>query len=347
MPAPDTSALLLSGRRTTGFYAIVTTRYVLLGLALQGIFLTTSGIESGSAKSFPTPTEKTEGRDSAREALLAELQELIRKGKWKEGDQKFIDYIERTGGSADLYFRIGRLYFEHERWDRAAEQFRQSLQYVPHQATAHFLLGLALTKLGESEAAKKELDLAISHDAQNDLYWYMAGHLRYTQQRYKDALPYFYQALKRNPNNIKALQGLALTHAHLGNYALAESSYKRAIQAADTQGASAGEIPLDLAFLLLLSQDRKKADEGLMWAERAVALDPSSSAAYYLLGKALFRLGRTEKAIRALQNAVDLDPKNSKPHYLLGRIHFRTGEREKAESHWQAFVRLNQGNQGD
>ena len=57
-----------------------------------------------------------------------------------------------------------------------------------------------------------------------------------------------------------------------------------------------------------LANARHDFSGSVVWARKAIALNPHSAAPYGLLGDALFELGRTEAADRAYQDMIDIRP---------------------------------------
>lgn len=58
------------------------------------------------------------------------------------------------------HYNLGLIYLSHQKWSRAAEQFRACLQDDPHLARAHLNLATALTKLGQNAEAAAEQHIA-------------------------------------------------------------------------------------------------------------------------------------------------------------------------------------------
>ena len=103
---------------------------------------------------------------------------------------------------------------------------------------------------------------------------------------------------------------------------------------------------LDLAFILLLGHDPAKVQEGLKLALSGEKLQPNSSEAHYLVGKALMKMGRAKEAVPELETAAKLNPADSKAHFQLAHAYDQLGQKEKARAERQALAITKQrGNQ--
>jgi tetratricopeptide (TPR) repeat protein len=237
---------------------------------------------------------------------------------------------------------MGKAYFNHDEWQRAADYLEKSLKAEEGNDQAHLLVGLAYRELKQPEQAEKEFRKAVSFNPRDDVNAYFAGQQLLLGLKFDAALPYLYQAVKLNPRNALAYRALGTTQVNLGNYGLAEPYYRKAVEVlGDSASSDAGPL-LDLAFMLLLRHDPAKVEEALKLAERAAEIQPSSSGAHYLVGKALMSQGRVKDAVPELVLATRLRPEDSKPHFQLALAYERLGEKEKARAERQALAKTKQ-----
>ena len=246
----------------------------------------------------------------------------------------------RAGVPPDLaYFRIGKAYFGHDEWARAAANLEKSIQAREANDQAHLLLGLACRELKQPARAEQEFARAATLNPQSSVDAYFAGHQLLLDANYDAALPYLYAAVKLDPQNASAYRALGMAQVHLGNYGLAESYYRKAIESAQApEDRYASRV--NLSILLLLGHDSARIEEGLSYAQQAGKLEPNSAAAHFLVGKALYKLGRLEEARSELERAATLNPGDSKPHFLLGRVYDQLGQHDRAENEMQIVSRI-------
>jgi tetratricopeptide (TPR) repeat protein len=221
---------------------------------------------------------------------------LVSSHQFDAAERLFQEHLSAEN-SASAYLRLGNIYFEHDEWSRAAAALQKSLEFNSHNDRAHLLLGLTWRELKKPEDAEAELQKAVQDNPSSETNAYLAGHQLLLDEKYEAALAYLYKAVELNPSDATALRALAMTQARLGSYGLAESYYRKAVEAAGAT-PDAARAYTDLAFLLLLGNDQGKAEEALRCAREAVKLNPSSPEAHYLAGKALFKLAASRRRSR-------------------------------------------------
>jgi len=209
---------------------------------------------------------------------------------------------------------------------------------------AHYLLGLDWRELHRPDDAETELLEAAKENPSNKVNAYFAGHQLVLNGKFEAALPYLYSSLDWKPLQSQALEALAFTQARLGNYGLAESYYRKAIDSVQTSDHHYPAL-VNLSILLLLGHNQARLEEGLRFAQRAETLQPDSPEAHFLAGKALFKLGRLREASRELVRAAKLNPEDSKPHFLLARIYDQLGQHDRAQNERKNLARI-QGRPG-
>jgi tetratricopeptide (TPR) repeat protein len=278
-------------------------------------------------------------RPGADDKAWDEMNALIASHEFDRAERLFDELLRGGAKPAAAYFAIGKIYFDHQEWDRSAPFLEKSAQLEPAKDQVHLLLGLAWRELRRPDDAEREFLEAARKNPSSEVNAYFAGHQLVLDSKFEAALPYLYKAIDLNPHRAEAYRAVALAQAHVGNYGLAESYYRKAIEAASRSGQADYADTLDLSFLLLLGHDQTNLLEGLKLAQQAEELQPDSAEAHYLAGKALFKLGRIAQAIPELERGEKLNPDDSKPHFLLAQIFDQLGQPEKARKEREALAR--------
>ncbi len=303
-------------------------------LLLVPCFVTFSGPLLRAAQAPP----KTPNDDEA----FAKIQSLVTAKKYEEAERMLAAVVAQGTPAATAYFRLGKTYLDHDQWQRAADYLEKSIQAQDANDQAHLLLGLACRELRQAAKAEKEFIKAAALNPRSDVNAYFAGQQLLLDQNYEAALSYFYEAVKLNPSNALAYRALGAAQVRLGNYGLAESYYRKAVDALRGSDAADPGPYLDLAFILLLGHDPAKVEEALKLAQRAAEIQPSSPEAHYLVGKALMSQGHVKQALPELERAARLDPDDSKAHFQLARAYEELGEKEKAQAERRALAKTKQ-----
>jgi tetratricopeptide (TPR) repeat protein len=127
-----------------------------------------------------------------------------------------------------------------------------------------------------------------------------------------------------------------LSYLKNGQQALAREAFLKASNDPNT----ASGARLQLAWLAVGASDWR---EGEKWIREFLSAQPTSPDGLYVLGYVLFRQGRHENAVTALQDALTKEPKNADAHKILGLSHFQLNEKLEARKELQTAVRINPG----
>ena len=275
----------------------------------------------------------------------AELDALIAQHEYARAEHIVDQHLASGADPAATYFQIGKVYFDHQSWQRSAGFFEKSLKLKGMNDEAHELLGLDWRALHRPDDAESELLEAAKENPSNRVNAYFAGHQLLLNGKFEAALPYLYSALDWKPLQSQALRALALAQARLGNYGLAESYYRKEIDSAQPSDDGHYSALVNLSVLLLLGHDPARLEEGLRCAQAAEKLQPDSPDAHFLAGKALFKLGRLREASPELARAAKLNPEDRKPHFVLARIYDQLGQPDRAREERKNLARI-QGRPG-
>src|SRR5579872_5480392 len=186
---------------------------------------------AGLPAAAPAQTADTPPHRRA-EGFSAELDALIAQHQYARAEKMVRQRLEAGDDPAASYFQIGKVYFDHEALQRSAGFLQKSLEFKGVHDQAHQLLGLAWRELHRPDDAEAALLEAAKENPSNKVNAYFAGHQLLLNGKFEAALPYLYRALDWKPLQFQALQALALAQARLGNYGLAESYCRKAIDSA-------------------------------------------------------------------------------------------------------------------
>jgi tetratricopeptide (TPR) repeat protein len=226
----------------------------------------------------------------------------------------------------------------HKQRERAVEYLERSLEYQQRADQSHLLLGLAWRELGRTAQAESELLEAAKENPTNVANLYLAGYQLQSEGKYEQALAYHYRAIQVNPRFLRALEALGELHRLLGNDKLAEHYLRKAVEVVDSSSLARadGELAysayINLAYIVMCSDQEARLKEGLRDAKRAAELDPAAGDAHYLIGKGFFKLGKVQQAMAELQRAERLASGDPKLHLLLARAYEQLGRKADAQA---------------
>src|ERR1700719_1850861 len=134
---------------------------------------------------------------------------------------------------------------------------------------------------------------------------------KYTQSGWNNAIRYYEEALKLDPNYALAYCGLADNYAYMGSVVMREreaiEKEKEFAEKALALDPELAEAHMSHALVLVANYDWRN---GLREFDRALELNPNLAFAYELQAWTVNGLGRFDEAIAKTRKAVELDPLN-------------------------------------
>jgi tetratricopeptide (TPR) repeat protein len=228
-------------------------------------------------------------------------------------------------------------YFKAARLSEAKEVAEQVLRTEPGNATALKIKGNAEYVLGEvSTAINTFIDLLDKHPNDEDAP-YMLGRIYYQEGTVDQAIGQFERVLRLNAYSYKAYDNLGLCYEAKGDNERAMRYFLSAIKLVEKDRPEYDTAYADVAELLLKTGDYKKAFDA---AAIAANRNPTSARNFYLGGKALEQLGKTDLSLNWLQRSAALDPTDPQPLYVLARVYHKLGQEEKAAETRRMFLEL-------
>ncbi len=164
------------------------------------------------------------------------------------------------------------------------------------------------------------------------------GDVLRVQEKYKEALKYYKDALKKHHAQIKNMwqiyYALGMTYERLGEWHDAEKNLVKALQLS----------PNNLLVLNYLGyswlQRGKSPEEAFRYIIKAYNQAPYNSSITDSLGWGFYRFGKYEDAINYLEKAVDSDPSNAVINDHLGDAYWQGGRKNEAYFQWNHALTL-------
>jgi len=218
--------------------------------------------------------------------------------------------------AAEEYFARGNRHLDEGAYAKAAAAYRQAIRLGLDRAEGYAQLALACRFLGDYAGAEKNLRTAHERAPGNPAYLNNLAVLYEHTGRWNQAEEAYRRAIELAPH-------LAGTHLNLGNvlrrrkkYEAAAEAYKRyLLLAADSPLFHMASYRLGQVYALLGRRDEagKYFETAALELETAFALEPPrpGSRMYYILGQALRRLGRAQKAVNALRRHLEISPQSA------------------------------------
>jgi tetratricopeptide (TPR) repeat protein len=216
----------------------------------------------------------------------------------------------------------------------AAEQAREILASVPGSADGYRLLGEALRRTGEDEAAN-EAELAAISASVRDPELIRAG-AALVDNDLPAAEAILRPLLMRRPTDVAAIRMMAELAARVGRRVDAENLLRRAIELAPGWAAPRANLAT-----ILYRQHR--AEEALVELDQIERIGAEDDAQRNLRAAALGRLGGYDEAIALYRDVLTRHPGRPKVWMSLGHMLKTVGEQAEAIAAYRRAIELAPG----
>lgn len=223
--------------------------------------------------------------------------------------------------------------------EHAAEQkeWSQAADLLAAAGDATGILDKRAFYLSRAKRYDEALDAVATlrtREPDNFLWPYMTAYQYYAQERYDEAIPWFREALKRNPKHLKSWWRAANALSKCGREQEAVRCGGRVLRLWHELPAEAQERErtnlAKASYFLGKVQMRNDPVGAIELLKQAVTHDPSDPHKHYRLGKALRYARRAADGVDHLRQARVLKPGDGNIELELALCLGRSGERDEA-----------------
>jgi tetratricopeptide (TPR) repeat protein len=193
----------------------------------------------------------------------------------------------------------------------AAEKYQRAVQLNPKDAKLRYNLSLALDRMGDLAAEKKELLKSVELDPQFSVAQNQLGLLALNASQHAEAEVRFKKALEAQPTFAEAQSNLAVVYSQMGRLPEAASFFQNAIKNDPTYNKA------HVNYGLLLAQQHLFGEAEQQF-RTAIQINEKDASAYSALGMLLAKSDRTSDAVACFRRAAELEPNLAQAHLNLG-----------------------------
>jgi predicted TPR repeat methyltransferase/thioredoxin-like negative regulator of GroEL len=246
--------------------------------------------------------------------------------------------------------------------DQAIIQYKLILNSYPEHAMVHHLLGITLAQCGEIKRALSTLNRANELQPNHPIYLSSLANAYRRNADNEQAILYFEQALKLNPNLVSAHNNLALIffksepnraekHFRAALDVMPEhvdANYNLGLLLSNSNKHKAKDYferacHSDHAFiparyqLAQLYHSEKSFRKALKWYQAVVALDADHANALSKIGLIYLEQDDTDRGLDFLERAHRLDPDLDDIHHNLACVYHHLKRYDDAVKHWLKY----------
>ena len=230
-----------------------------------------------------------------------------------------------ANNSALDYYNSGKKFQQRENFTRAIEYYQEALLINPDYADAWIGLAECAYEMDEFSRALTCLDTANKYYKYNLKIQRLKGFCYIGLGDLEKASVIFDEILKKFPNDVEAIFGLAQLQAFEGRISSAEKYYTQVL----TREASSKKALLSLA---LISLKLGKFDQADNFINQAIYYHHNTPEVYYYASYICVQKGDLSKAEDFIRTAVKLKPTYDKANALHAYILYCQGKYEEAVS---------------
>ena len=265
--------------------------------------------------------------------------------------------VEEDPTISDAHFALGNVYFKARRFEEAVGAFSRSLELKPDDSFTVINIANCYLGLRRPEEAERFVLDYLKKGFDDPQLYYLLGNLSVHRERWDQAMAYFEECLKRNPQSAAAHNAAAAVCLTRDDTACAEAHLKAAMalnpkllnvrynlaQLREKQGRPAEAVELyrqeiadspsnykALYNLARLYRIMGRPDEELEALEKAVAANPEFPLSYFFLARNLLNRGRDlERAVGLVNKGLELKPDKANlplAYFLLADLYNRLGD---------------------
>jgi tetratricopeptide (TPR) repeat protein len=265
---------------------------------------------------------------------LKPLEKLIALGKFEQARPSLEEYVKDHDGSAKAHYDLGFVYFRTHQIGGAVRELSRSLQLNVKDAQAHKILGLVCTFVGRYDLAEVELQSASQLEPNSPEIHYFLGRIYYTRQVFALAKKEYEAAIQLDPGYMKAYNNLGLVMETLGKNDEAVKDYTTAAQMNEAHHLNS---PLPFEYLSAHYNRMRQPDLAIDFANKALEIDSQCDLADYDLAKAFQIENEWQKAADSVQKAIAINSSTAEYFYLLSKALRKLGKAPESEAALKKF----------
>jgi Flp pilus assembly protein TadD len=283
-------------------------------------------------KTLPPPLEHKNDPDPADPAL-AEPRSLLQQGRASQAEPLVRRYLTQHADSAEAHFLLGLALFRQIQGQAAADAGASSSPYAEK-----IVRGSAMAfRTEKAKASLAEYTEGSKYHAPSAADLKIVALDYVILEDYADADMWFTKMLSWTPSDSEGWYYLGRTKYNENRFAEAIQAFERSLNL-DPQNVKAEDnLGLSYAGLGRNEEAFSAYQKAIEWQRNLLA---KNSGPFIDMGSLLLDLNRSAEAIPYLQRALEISPQDSKSHELLGKAYSRLEQFPQAQVELEKAVEL-------
>jgi O-antigen biosynthesis protein len=276
---------------------------------------------------------------------------LQRQGKISDAMGHYAQALTLQPDSPEIYANLGSIYAQKKRWSEALSYYQKAIELDPDFAGVYRNLAKVWTQLGEiekaDEARKKAIELEPEKIDTRELT--EIGDRAAAEQNLEDALEYYRQALRRQPDSLELYRSLAGVLEELKRWQDAAACYRKIAELERLQHNKSVQLPPFVATTPPALTGSKEPDTGSRSTPipdaKTARPETNSTEAWVHAGNAFVEKQQWQQAIDAYDRALQIDSQRPDIYRQMAKIAAKLGRKDVAADYWYRALDI-EGKQG-
>lgn len=245
----------------------------------------------------------------------------------------YLEALKADSSSAFLSEQLAELYVRTGRLREAVVEFDAAVRKNPDDINARRILARIYTEqIGDTQRGRvneEMLEKALEQyqkiaelDPSDVDVWVMLGRIHKLQTDSVAAEQAYQRALEIEPENERALVGLAMVYFDLGDHSKTSDVLRRVVSAAPSAR--------NYAFLAKTYESMGEQELAAEAYQKALELQPRSTEVKKAYAQSLLRSGDSEAAVKVFEELVEDNPRDAESNLRLSQLYRQTGDLPKA-----------------
>lgn len=203
-----------------------------------------------------------------------------------------------------------------EHLGRTILSVQRQLDRNPNSAELHVQLGRLFHQCGQLLPASRQAETAIELDCQLFEAWKLQGDIDFSKSRWAEALANYQHAINLRPDNVEALQAVAICYLRQNRPVRAASTVESLVQQFEGQEPPSDVLTLYGNVMVNVGQHAQAADA----FAQVCAKDSASADDYVRLSHAQLLAGNRESSVQTLLLGQKRFPTSQSVHELVQQL---------------------------
>lgn len=223
-------------------------------------------------------------------------------GNTKKSKQALLELLDKNSRSYKAHRLLAEIYEQEGGMRKAIDEYVQAIDLNKKDYDSYYKVAKLLNHLDKKSEASQMLVNLLHKKPDMTQATELLGEILLEQERYKEAVTIYQEALRYNPVSYELNYNLGIAYTMLNDFQNAKICYEKAAEI----NSLLYNAKYSLAEIALIYKDLEEAERRFL---EAIEEEELSADGYYELAKIYLIKGDKDTAIKFINTAIDSNPK--------------------------------------